>query len=609
MKVPDIEPPDPYLAVGPDDVMQVVNLMTRITDRNGGNAIEAALGDIFLLPADGTFADSDPRVVYDSLHGRWIATEVSWDCTPDPNPDPKFHADFGHGYLDIAISDTADPRGTWSSYYVPYNDVFPDYPGLGTSSDKVVMSANMFQMTTGSGLDCIGNTFLGADTIGFDFSDLANSGGSRPFFGEIPFDNHFTVRPAVQAPATSPNLFFVAYKANGGAAPGWDEMHGTFTGSVVANTFAATEISLTDLVTNPLVTSPPHQPGAPATITEAFDERITDAIWQGNKLTWVATYPCTPTGDSTERSCVRVTQISTTPRALLEDFLVAQTGKDLYMGGVGVTGNGALHVVWTRSSTTAGDFPSTYGAYQLPTDPANSLSAPKLLGAGDSTYAGTRWGDYVGVAQDPQDPNAVWQANEHSAAGTWATTVTQMRTGTGTTYVPIAPVRVLNTTANVGLTGVFHSGTARTFQVGGVLGIPANAKAITGNLAVTGQTAAGYVSVTVSPTNTPSTSTINFPLGDVRANNLTTPLSATGTLSAVFKSGPGKTTQLILDVTGYFLDDDSGATFNPIAPVRVLNTTSGTGLIGKFVSDTPRTFQVSGGASRRTRRPSRATWP
>ena len=48
-----------------------------------------------------------------------------------------------------------------------------------------------------------------------------------------------------------------------------------------------------------------------------------------------------------------------------------------------------------------------------------------------------------------------------------------------------------------------------------------------------------------------TTSTINFPLGDTRANGVTVPLAA-GATWMVYKSSAGKTTHLILDVTGYF---------------------------------------------------------
>ena len=166
----------------------------------------------------------------------------------------------------------------------------------------------------------------------------------------------------------------------------------------------------------------------------------------------------------------------------------------------------------------------------------------------------------------------------------------------GTTYQPITPARVLDTRSGVGLTGMFVANMARTWQVAGKGGVPANAVAVTGNVTVTQQQAAGYVSVTPTATNTPPASTINVPLGDNRANNLAVPLSATGTLSAVYKAGAGKRTHLIFDVTGYFLADDSGATFSAISPARILDTRSAVGLAGPFVSDTARRLQVTGGS-------------
>jgi hypothetical protein len=45
---------------------------------------------------------------------------------------------------------------------------------------------------------------------------------------------------------------------------------------------------------------------------------------------------------------------------------------------------------------------------------------------------------------------------------------------------------------------------------------------------------------------------LNFPAGDVRANGVTGPLTATGTVGLVYKAPSGKTTNLILDITGYF---------------------------------------------------------
>jgi hypothetical protein len=319
----------------------------------------------------------------------------------------------------------------------------------------------------------------------------------------------------------------------------------------------------------------------------------------------VSTYPCDPAGGVAEnRDCVRVSELNTTsfPPTLIQDFLVSEEGADRYMGGVGYAGNGDLHVVWTRSSATAGQYPSSYTAYQAVTDAVNELSAPDQLLAGSGTYPGDRWGDYVGVAQDPQVPNAVWQGNEASAGLTdgWTTRISQLQTG-GSTYVPITPLRVVDSRINLGVTGAFVSSTPKTFNVAGAGTIPADAVAVTGNVTVTGQNSSGFVAVTPNPTATPPSSTINFPLGDTRANNFTIPLSASGDLSAVLRtSAAAKTAQVIVDITGYFLADDSGSTFETLTPTRVMDTRAGAGHVGPlgvFSAGVTQTLSIAGANS------------
>ena len=336
----------------------------------------------------------------------------------------------------------------------------------------------------------------------------------------------------------------------------------------------------------------PDQAGSD-TIDTAVDLRPTDALWQDNRFVFPSTYPCGAGPDD----CVRVTEFDTTGASatveptLTQDFLVHDSGKDVFMGGIGLTGNGTLHVGWTMSS--ASDDPSSFTAHQALGDTLGSISAPEQLGAGSGPYAGERWGDYVGIAQDPQVPDKAWDGNQYSDGSDWLTQITPLQTA-ATTYNPIAPFRVLDTRVNNGLSGAFTANVARSWQVGGRGDIPDGAVAVTGNIAVTGQTAAGYVAVTSNPTTTPLSSTINFPTGDTRANNVTVPLSATGTLSAVFKAGAGKKVHVIFDVTGYFLADDSGATFTTLVPTRALDTRNGTGLSGDFLTDVHRTLPVAG---------------
>lgn len=63
--------------------------------------------------------------------------------------------------------------------------------------------------------------------------------------------------------------------------------------------------------------------------------------------------------------------------------------------------------------------------------------------------------------------------------------------------------------------------------------------------------------MTIAPSLTsgvqPPTLTINFPLGDTRANAITVPLHAGGSLDAMYwTSSTTDTVNILFDVTGYF---------------------------------------------------------
>lgn len=177
-----------------------------------------------------------------------------------------------------------------------------------------------------------------------------------------------------------------------------------------------------------------------------------------------------------------------------------------------------------------------------------------------------------------------------------ATTLTARYTPP-TEFHPIDPVRIVDTRFNLGLVGKLTGNVARSFVVADAYGIPASAIAITANVTVVQPTKAGYVSLTRVPNNAPPTSTINFPAHDTRANGVTMTLADDGRLSAVYRAA-GATTDLIVDVTGYFVPVTSEYEFNPVTPTRVLDTRSGTGGYSTpFLSGVARQLQVTGGSS------------
>jgi PKD repeat protein len=226
-----------------------------------------------------------------------------------------------------------------------------------------------------------------------------------------------------------------------------------------------------------------------------------------------------------------------------------------------------------------------------------------------STNAPTSWswtfGDGgVSTAQNP--------SHLYADAGTYTVTLTAANVAgsdveTKTAYVTVqaplentyftlpAPVRVLDSRpGGTGLSGVFSSGVHRTLSIAGANGIPADAVAITGNLTVSGQTKAGFLSVTPDPNDDPTTSNLNFPLGDTRANGVTVPLNVDGDLSITYGAGSPGTTHVILDVTGYFRESAAGTSYSTLDPKRVLDTRpGGTGLAGAFVASVPRTLSIA----------------
>jgi hypothetical protein len=165
-----------------------------------------------------------------------------------------------------------------------------------------------------------------------------------------------------------------------------------------------------------------------------------------------------------------------------------------------------------------------------------------------------------------------------------------------TTFHPLDPVRLLDSRYGTGLKGVFYPNKPRRFQVIGQGGVPSGAVAVTGILTTTQATAKGYLTIGPVFTGTPTSSTLNFPVNDNRANNVAVALDADGMLTVVFVGGG--TTHAIFDLTGYFTADDSGATFMPLDPGRVLDSRNGTGVAkGRFVTNVPQPFQVVGKAN------------
>lgn len=404
------EPPDEWIAVNAAAVIESVNGMVRIFDRVGNPLETIRTWAFFGVPVDQE--ESDPRIIWDASHGRWLGSLVS-----------KNH-DFSANFIYLVVSETADPLGAWDRFAFPSGGILPDQPTIASSTDKIVITDNDFR---GAG------AFLGAAILAIDWSSIL-AGGSPSFVWTDPDSSLFSIRPA-QVLSPSPDVHLIAEDAVD-TSP--DVMYKVLTGPATSVTTAG----FIDLTTgSPSIAAfsmppPPRQAGGD-TLALAVDERPLDAVWRNGRM-WFAATAATTTA-SGPADAARYTELDTTTAVPTSpaDFIVTASGVDVYTPGLTVSANGTLFAAFTTSS------PTTNPDVEFSTWTTDAgLSTPQKLDESAAPYRGERWGDYAGVAADVVGTGAAWIVGELVAAdGSWLTDVARLAADADPPSAPASPVK------------------------------------------------------------------------------------------------------------------------------------------------------------------------
>ncbi len=420
---PCVEPPDPWIAVSATHVVQMVNQSTRITTRSGGSATQVSNVAFFGV---GTWNASafaaDPRVLYDPVHDRWVATLFAGTCSG--------------GALFIAISQTGDPTGNWQRLYKTFSGRWPDFPTLGYSSSLVAAGVNEFAVSCGTGGSSIVGAYKGASLQVLDWSDLLD-GGSATISSTSPNASAFTYVPAAGLSAGDALHAAVALPVGTGSTANlaYVSLAGTIAGGDLAISPPANLAPL-GLATLRQPPTPVDAGGLIGVQRNALDLRPTDAVWRDGRLAVASTTSC-PRGTS-YRPCGRVIELTTQANlsipALRQDLRILPTAgySDTFVPGVGYSDDGTLWTVFSQSSPSR--YVSSWARRQVPDAPGAWSAGAALVAAGRGPYGGIagaglnqRWGDYVGIARDPSEPGSVWQANQMAdTGGGWATRVARL---------------------------------------------------------------------------------------------------------------------------------------------------------------------------------------
>jgi hypothetical protein len=131
-----IAPPDTDGQVGPNQYVQMINLLTTIFDKSGNKISGPFPSNALWLDAGGNceeYNQGDPVVLYDDVADRWLVSQFAF---------PDSLRTFSQC---VAISKTGNPLGSWHRYEFPFTDIgFNDYPKHGITSGSITMMANLF---------------------------------------------------------------------------------------------------------------------------------------------------------------------------------------------------------------------------------------------------------------------------------------------------------------------------------------------------------------------------------------------------------------------------------------------------------------------------------
>lgn len=389
------EPPDTQLAAGPTTLMELVNSIGRVYNKSGG-----AVTGVFSLGAwfglSSAYEAGDPRVLFDHLTQRWYATVMGFD----PNT--------GGSKVVLAVSSSSNPAGTWRRYVVySSSTLLCDQPKIGYSTDKFMITCTTFNVNVAPPDDFIGGVLIVASKTQALAGQAVTIGVTNPM--------SFLASLVPAQNMESGNLAYIVYNASTEAVliaitgdPASGLSHVFWTPYTVPMT-----------PTSPPVNAP--QFGS-ASLIDTGDDRFMSAVLQGGELWTSANVACTPLGDSSPRSCIKVLEIGVAGHTKDLESTSGINGKYLYYPTLGIDANGNLAIGYSLSSAT--DYPAH--GYMIQPVGQTTPTDKGILQAGTGAYVPSsdtihRWGDYGAVARDPIEPTRLWVAGEYSIGPDWGT--------------------------------------------------------------------------------------------------------------------------------------------------------------------------------------------
>lgn len=381
-----VAPPDPNIDVGPNHIVQTINLITTIYNKSGGTVLGPFATSDFWDGFGGDCElnnDGDPIVLYDHLADRWVISQFVFSTDQC-----------------VCVSQTGDPTGAYYRY--EFNTPGNDYPKMGVMEDAYYLTIRNFDGTFNMDAAAIDRAQMlvgGPATI-----QIFNLSALNPDVeGFIPADLD---GPA--PPAGTPGLI-VGH--NGGPTLVHDELE-VYKMDVDFATPSNSSLSLASIVpvaTFDLTVTTIPQPSTTIrldALAQFTMHRATIRDFGSGQNFRMALTHTVDVGSN--RAGVRWYEIRDNTRTG-NSWTLYQQGTHSpdgtthrWMPSIAMNANGDIGLSYTASSSSV--FPSIRATGRLATDPLNTMQSEVTIVAGTGSQTGTgRWGDYSSLSVDPSN--------------------------------------------------------------------------------------------------------------------------------------------------------------------------------------------------------------
>lgn len=397
-------PSEPQPAAGPLNFFSIGNTSVTISNKDGSSRVEYGQNVFFGIPVseDSAF---DAKCYYDAQRGRFVVLTETQGSVGNNR----------WSYYYLAVSKTSDAGGDWWVYKFDMTkdgststNNWSDFPGLGVSDDKIIMSGQQFSFG--------GNQYQHQKLRVVDRAKVY-SGQSVTYVDFFNYTNQVFVTKPGRNLSRDSTIYLLATQFNGGN----NVVYGKITG-----TSSNPQLSFgTTISVNSYGAVIDAKGGSGTSSVNCGDARTPDFIVRNGYLNIAWHFGISFSGTTYDGVRYLKLNILANPPTVITDETFAASGIYYYYPMCTIDSVGTMFIGFGRSSTS--EYPSSYVSGKRRSDA--SIQSSALAKAGTAVTSQSRWGDFTGIDMDETASNAsgssAWYAGQWTKAsnafGTWIT--------------------------------------------------------------------------------------------------------------------------------------------------------------------------------------------